>query len=101
MNARVFHLVLLVFLGVLGQSMVAVARQVADLDTGNIIPEDLKELLPRQGYPNILLDYEIRCAKDRKNTPWAPGTHDAYLSKSYCESWWGCKPDGSEPCNIS
>lgn len=101
MNMQVFHFILLVVLGVLRQSMVAVARQMADVDTGNFIPDDLKELVPRQGYPNILLDYEIRCAKDKEKTPWAPGTKNAYLSKSYCGSFWGCKSDGREPCSIS
>lgn len=102
MNMQVLHFILLVFLSVLGQSMVAVARQVAGVDTGNIIPEDLKELVPRQGYPTLLLlDWEIRCAKDKEKTPWPPGIKNAYLSKDYCGLFWGCKPDGKEPCNTS
>ncbi|KAK7697176.1 hypothetical protein SLS64_013829 [Diaporthe eres] len=43
------------------------------------------ELAPRQGYPNVLLQYDLQCALDRQKTPFAPGT-------SGKKKWTGKQP---------
>lgn len=54
------------------------------------------ELAPRQGYPNVLLQYDLQCALDRQKTPFAPGTSGTFLTSAYCKTWYVCRPDGKE-----
>lgn len=94
------HFILFVLLGFLATSAAAFPHQTIDVVTGNIGNDADraagKELVPRQGYPNILLQYDLKCALDRKKTPWAPRVPNSYLTATYCKNWWVCQTDGKE-----
>lgn len=98
---NLLHFILFVLLGFLTSSAAAFPRQMIDVATGNI-GQDVDrtagmELAARQGYPSSLLQqYELKCALDRKKTPFAPGVEGSYLSNAYCQTWFVCQSDGKE-----
>lgn len=98
---KAFKLVLFLLLGLCASSMAAVMRQMIGDRMGSIGDDDTafgKELAIRQSSPPATLQrYELVCALDRVNTPWAPDATAAYLTHEYCSSWYECQPDGKRP----
>lgn len=95
------HLILLALMGFLTSSATAVPHQMIDVATGNIgqdvDPAPGRELAARQGFPSsLLLEYDLKCALDRKKTPMAPGMSGSFLTAAYCKSWFVCQSDGKD-----
>lgn len=98
------HFILFALLGFLVTSAAAFPHQTIDVVTENNGQDADRtagtELAPRQGYPNVLLQYDLKCAQDRQKTPFAPRMSGSFLTNAYCKTWWECQPDGTELYDI-
>ncbi|KAG6355201.1 hypothetical protein INS49_004282 [Diaporthe citri] len=88
---NLLHFILFVLLGFLASSAAAIPLQTVDVATGNIgqgVDRTAgRELAARQGYPSILLEYDLKCALDRAKTPMAPGSKKATDRKPSNQPW--------------
>lgn len=98
---NLLHFILLALLCLFAPSASAMPHHAIDATADNTFG-DLsrtvgKDLAARQGYPsNLLLQWELKCAIDKKKTEFAPHMPGSFLTAGFCRTYFDCNTDGKE-----